>query len=193
MVVDVVLVQHAEKERRRGDPGLTKVGHRQAQAVAADLAAFSWDVVLASPLLRARQTAAPIAEACGLALSIDDRLRERMNWGDHGTDQTLDEFLRDWARASTDRLWTPPTGTSSLDTGRRMLAALTDVVQRGARRALAVTHGGATVDLLRELLSDAEVDALAPGVIDSGVPSCGLTRLVFDRTWTVHEVGVVRS
>jgi hypothetical protein len=45
---------------------------------------------------------------------------------------------------------------------------------------------------LRELLSDAEVDALAPGVIDSGVPSCGLTRLAFDRTWIVHEVGVVR-
>ncbi len=93
MVVDIVLVQHAEKQRQPGDPALTAHGRHQAQAVAQHLAAFTWDVVLTSTLLRARQTATPIAEACRLPLTIDDRLRERMNWGDHDTEQTLDEFF----------------------------------------------------------------------------------------------------
>ena len=192
VVVEVVLVQHADKQRERGDPGLTPLGRQQAQAVASYLAAHTWDVVLTSPLLRARQTAASIAEACRISPTIDERLRERMNWGDDDMEQTIDDFLRDWTRASTDRKWTPPSGSSAFATGERMLAALTDTVDRGIRRALAVTHGGATVDLLRQLLADSEIDALAPGVIESGVPSCGLTRLEYREKWTVHAIAAAR-
>lgn len=190
MVGEIVLVQHAEKERRRGDPGLTTLGTRQARDVAARLAAEEWDLLLSSPLLRARQTAAPIAAACGLAVDVDARLRERMGWGEGDDSESIDAFLADWERATRERDWTPPSGASSLATGRRMEQVLADLTTAPGTRALAVTHGGATVDLLRNLVPDATLEAQAPGVIADGVPACRLTHLVHDGVWTVRAIAV---
>jgi hypothetical protein len=38
----------------------------------------------------------------------------------------------------------------------------------------AVTHGGVTIELLRNLLSD---DALPPGLLATGIPPCAITTL----------------
>jgi probable phosphoglycerate mutase len=61
----------------QGDPELTELGHQQAAAAAARLAAVP-DVaaVLSSPLRRARQTAAAVAEATGAPLLVRPRLIE---------------------------------------------------------------------------------------------------------------------
>jgi phosphohistidine phosphatase len=72
------IVRHAKA--RSGDPDelrpLTKEGERQARALGVRLATHSTPpaVVVASPLLRARQTAEAIARATGAQLRIDDRL-----------------------------------------------------------------------------------------------------------------------
>ena len=75
----VFIVQHGEKERLPGDPGLTAAGRSQAAFTAAYLAGLDVSVssVYASPLRRAQETATPIASALGLSLHTDDRLRER--------------------------------------------------------------------------------------------------------------------
>jgi broad specificity phosphatase PhoE len=185
MNVEVVLVQHAEKERGAGDPGLTLRGHDQARRVAQTLAAQRWDRLLSSPLLRATQTARAIGDACGLEPEVDDRLRERMNWGDAQQPESIDDFLRSWDRASRERTWSPPSGSSSIQTGIRMRAVLDDIVANGQSRTLAVTHGGATVDLLRDLATDSELNALSPDLISSGVANCALTRLVHDTSWRI--------
>jgi probable phosphoglycerate mutase len=190
MVVEVVLVQHAEKEKVAGDAPLTAVGHEQARRVAQLLSAHSWDRLFCSPLLRARQTAAPIGRLCGLDPVVDERLRERMNWGDGEVAQSIEKFLQDWQRASLDRQWQPPSGASSFATGRRMQAFLDDIASVGSSRTLAVTHGGATVDLLRNLLNDAGIDTLAPGVLRDGVPNCALTQLVQDGSWRIERIAV---
>src|SRR5262249_58867702 len=74
--VRVILVRHAEAAP--GDPDaerpLTDAGHRTAEELAARLAAERPGAILCSPLLRARQTATPIAEAAGLTLGVDHRL-----------------------------------------------------------------------------------------------------------------------
>ena len=49
------------------DPPLTELGHRQAAALAAAMTNEALDEVLVSPLLRARETAAPVLEALGRA------------------------------------------------------------------------------------------------------------------------------
>lgn len=61
--------------------GLSKLGHRMAQAVAADLAANGRAVsaLVASPLQRTRESAAPISAVFGLPIQIDDRLIEPTN------------------------------------------------------------------------------------------------------------------
>ena len=60
-----MLIRHAQPEWIRDgltvvDPPLTELGTRQAQALAEAMAGQEFDEVLVSPLLRARQTAAPV-------------------------------------------------------------------------------------------------------------------------------------
>src|SRR6478672_2083073 len=70
------LVRHAEAAA--GEPDdlrpLTAAGRDSARALGARLAAEQPDAVLSSPLLRARETAAAIAEAAGLEAEADERL-----------------------------------------------------------------------------------------------------------------------
>jgi broad specificity phosphatase PhoE len=166
---------------------------QQAQQTADRIDATSTPVaVWSSPLRRARQTAAPIAGRLGVPVGIDDRLRERMNWEGAGR-QTWDAFLDDWKRASADRTYVPAVGDSSVAAGQRFLEALTELTAgHGDATVVVVTHGGVTVDLVRTLLGDGAVNAGWPGLVDHGVPSCGLTRLVFDGgEWTVRSVGTI--
>jgi broad specificity phosphatase PhoE len=62
---------------------LSERGSRQAQRVADHLAALTRDggvaALVTSPLERARETAAPVAAALGLAATVDDRLVESAN------------------------------------------------------------------------------------------------------------------
>lgn len=60
------LVRHGEAAaawHEAADPGLSALGHRQAAAAATKLAGFGPLDVLSSPLLRARETAAPTSRA----------------------------------------------------------------------------------------------------------------------------------
>ena len=59
--------------------GLSELGIAQAALAASFLARRDIGYVVSSPLERARQTAAPLAEALGLAIGIDDRLIEAAN------------------------------------------------------------------------------------------------------------------
>jgi broad specificity phosphatase PhoE len=64
----------------RADPELTDEGREQAARLAAALAGEPVTAILASPLLRARQTAEAIGEACEIPVGTDDRLIE-IDWG----------------------------------------------------------------------------------------------------------------
>ena len=56
---------------RPADPSLSSEGRAQAEKMAAWLAAESIDALYSSPLLRARETALPLARQCGLDIAID--------------------------------------------------------------------------------------------------------------------------
>jgi probable phosphoglycerate mutase len=64
----------------RADPELTEEGHRQAELLAATLAAEPVTAVVTSPLVRARQTAEAVGAACGVPVTTDERLLE-IDWG----------------------------------------------------------------------------------------------------------------
>lgn len=187
MAPRILVVQHGDKERLPGDPGLTEVGRAQAQATAAWLASDHHVArVVTSPLRRAVDTARPIAAALGLALATDDRLRERMSWAGGG--QSLDEFLAEWRRASEDRSLVPQGGDSSEQAAHRFLLALTELTESGgAGDVVVVAHGGVTVDAMRTVLGDEVLLARQPTLIDDGVPPCAIT--VFHRrggAWAVE-------
>jgi phosphohistidine phosphatase len=79
--VRVILVRHAEAAPGEPDAQrpLTAAGRDAARELAAHLAAQSPSVVLSSPLLRARETATPIAEAAGVTVEVDHRLAPGAN------------------------------------------------------------------------------------------------------------------
>jgi probable phosphoglycerate mutase len=79
--MDLLLIRHAEPVRIENadgpaDPPLSERGLRQAALAAGWLAAEPLDAIWASPMRRARETAAAIAQAHGLEVSIDDELGE---------------------------------------------------------------------------------------------------------------------
>jgi phosphohistidine phosphatase len=74
--VRLILVRHANAAP--GEPDalrpLTQEGLDVAQALGAQLGGLRPDAVVSSPLLRARQTATPIAEVAGVELDLEPRL-----------------------------------------------------------------------------------------------------------------------
>lgn len=81
---EIYLIRHADalpdvEELRPGDydaQALSALGRQQAGALAARLRDLRFDALYSSPLLRTRQTAAPLAEALGLMVEAVDDLRE---------------------------------------------------------------------------------------------------------------------
>jgi phosphohistidine phosphatase len=74
--VRLILVRHAKAAS--GEPDelrpLTPEGREAAQALGVELGALQPDAVISSPLVRARETAEPIAAAAGVELTLDARL-----------------------------------------------------------------------------------------------------------------------
>lgn len=168
----VFLVQHAEKQRRGGDPGLTVTGRAQALWTGTCFRGRGVSQVWASPLRRARETAEIIAAVLGLPVHTDARLRERMIW--NGS-QPLDAYFAEWARTTADRDYQPLMGDSSRAAGDRFATFLAEhAADRG--KTVVVSHGGVTVDLIRTLYGD-EALAERPALLSSGVPACAITSL----------------
>ena len=79
--MELVLIRHARPEHieRAGgpaDPALTDVGHRQARAVAAWMAAEAVDALYVSPMVRARQTVEPLERLIGCEAVVVDGVQE---------------------------------------------------------------------------------------------------------------------
>ena len=146
-----LLLRHGETamsvERRfagRTDAPLTASGRRQAAAAAARLAALGGiDMIVTSPLQRARRTAEAVAEATGAPVTVDDGLVET----DFGEWEglTFAEAMARWPEeisawlASTEVA--PPGGESLATVARRVLAALDRLLAaRGPGTLLLVSH-----------------------------------------------------
>jgi probable phosphoglycerate mutase len=80
-VMDLLLIRHARPQRAvvddgPADPGLSTLGHRQSEALAAWLAKEPIEAIYSSPLRRAQETAAPLATTLGLEVRLDPALVE---------------------------------------------------------------------------------------------------------------------
>lgn len=109
--MEIVLIRHGEPEWVRlglnvDNPPLTERGHRQALAMAEHLRGEHFDEVFCSPLVRARQTAAPLFAALGLDEQVDPWLEEIRNPVWHGTPQEkADEAYREQRAQVSHERW----------------------------------------------------------------------------------------
>ena len=141
------LIRHGEKEPEKGDPTLSEIGKKQASLVGKYLSQFPITAIYASPLLRTRQTAEAIAKEVAMDIAIDERFRERMNW--ELPEQTFEEFVALWNKASVDPSFQPAGGDSVAQTASRFGDALYDLTQKYPNEHIViVSHGGAIRDFL---------------------------------------------
>ena len=112
----IFLVRHGESEGNLGgtlqgcrlDTPLTRRGRRQAEALSVRLAEAEIDDVVASPMARARETAAICAAPHGLAVRLDLELVE-FDWGvwtglplDDEMDRSVAELRAKWRSGDVD-------------------------------------------------------------------------------------------
>jgi broad specificity phosphatase PhoE len=202
----LLLLRHGQTElsvhRRysgRGDPELTALGHEQAARVAARLAAVPGiAAVLTSPLRRARQTAAAVAEATGAPLEVREGLIET----DFGAWEGM-TFAE--ARARDPELhgrWlgaddvVPPDGESFAAVAARVAVERAAVVARyPGTTVVLVTHVTPIKQLLREaleagpaLLYRLHVDLASLSIVDFYPDGGTSVRLVNDTGHLDHSM-----
>jgi broad specificity phosphatase PhoE len=127
----------------RSDIPLTDVGLQQAAAAAKRLASAGLDVIVASPLLRARQTAGEVAATTGAPVVTDDGFRETDFGAWEGL--TFAEVRERWpAEVSAwlaDPAVPPPDGESFAEVSERVTGALQRVLaDRAGQTVLIVSH-----------------------------------------------------
>ncbi len=79
--MELIIIRHGRPERIEGaagaaDPALTNIGTKQAEEMAAWVRAEAIDAIYASPMRRARETAAPLEVALGIEAIITEGVRE---------------------------------------------------------------------------------------------------------------------
>ncbi|MDN5855506.1 MAG: histidine phosphatase family protein [Actinomycetia bacterium] len=181
--MELLLVRHAQPERvddglEPADPGLTPAGLGQAQQLAKAFAAGAFgpvDAIVSSSMLRARQTAEPVAETLGLTARTDERLAELdLGWTTYGAE--LDNIPS--RRAAYDELNAGRWGPDTYDPGdfaARVRAGVEDVVTGQPHGTVAVVcHGGVISAYLANVVGAARMLFLVPD-------HCSVTRVLAER------------
>ena len=148
----LLLVRHGEtdwnRERRlqgHADPELNAEGRRQAEELAARLAAEPPTAVYSSDLRRARATAEVVAERLGLRVRTDPRLREidLGEWSGLYVHEVAARFPDGYARWQSQAGHGWERGETYAGLEERVSGALFAIAARhSGESVLVVTHGG---------------------------------------------------
>ena len=173
------LVRHGQQIRRPGDPGLTDIGRQQAQEAGEFFLDKNIKTIISSPLRRAIETTQRISSVIGVNYSENPDLIERMNWNNRFG--SYEHFFSEWFKATSDRNYTPSSGDSSFQKGKRIQEVIDSL--KNATNVVLVTHGGSIGDYLRNIFSDHELKTLFKKTEfgkDYQIMHCSITQLEFD-------------
>ncbi|MCF3470374.1 histidine phosphatase family protein [Stenotrophomonas maltophilia] len=179
---DITLI---ELEHRDADVPLSALGHRQSQALGAWVQGLSEEgrpqVVLASPYVRARQTAQAAVEALGgdRRLVIDERLREKEfgildRYTSCGIVTTFPELAAQ-RRLVGKFYFRPPGGESWCDVILRLRGVVSDLQRSHADARVMIVAHQVIVNCMRYLLEGLDEQAILDIDREGDVPNCGVT------------------
>lgn len=196
----LVLWRHGETDhnaagRMQGhfDSVLTDTGWNQARFAVPALARFEPELVMASDLRRATDTATVFSEASGVPLRLDKRLRETNLGAWQGLNS--EEVDADWPGArqtwGQDPTFRPPDGETKVEVSVRAAELVAELDADLTGTVLLCTHGG-LINALTSHLLDLPVP-LWPRV--SGLGNCHwtvLARRPDETSWrlSVHNAGI---
>ena len=123
----------------RTDIPLTERGLEQAKLLAANMTDKQLDVIIASPMIRAQQTAAAVSEVIDVPVLTDERLIEQ-NFGDfEGLDRGTPEYLANKRQFA----YRYPGGESQMDVAYRVYGLIEELKGKYPdKNILLVCHGG---------------------------------------------------
>ena len=132
------------------DLPLNELGQAQAKELAEKCGAYKIDLIIASTMLRARQTAAAVAERWNVPVITDARLVEQ-NYGVYeGMDRQTPGFLANKRHFA----YRYPGGESMMDVCHRIYGLLEDIKrEHEGKNVLLVCHGG-VMRLIRSYFED---------------------------------------
>jgi len=166
MPTTIWLLRHAETAAphllhgAESDIGLSERGHEQARRFAELAAHFQPQAVVCSGMLRARQTAEPIARACGLPVRIEPRLHERAVGALSGTPASNNPVLlatvAQWQAGRTDYC---EAGAESFDAIRERVLPVWQrlATEYADQRFVVIAHGMVIRVLLMCLLYEQDL------------------------------------
>jgi broad specificity phosphatase PhoE len=181
----LIMIRHGESEGNRDrrfnitpDIPITELGRKQAQEAAKRIARmFRPQAIIASPYLRARQTAEIIAAPLELSVEVVHDLHERDLGALKGESY---DVLRELVRrdptydAKQGWLWRPERGESYDDVRRRVMAAIEGLRERyPEHEVVVVSHGGVMLSMWAHLVGRWEGAHLPP--------NCGIVIVEHDR------------
>ncbi|MCI0397135.1 MAG: histidine phosphatase family protein [Chloroflexi bacterium] len=136
----------------QSDVSLNETGRNQARQLAAQLRNNPPDVIYASDLVRARETAEIIAASLALPVHADPRLREvdQGEWEGMVFADIIARYEREFAARKADPLnVAPPGGETVGQVHARVQAAVHDLVARHPGRRVALVAHGMVLALIR--------------------------------------------
>jgi probable phosphoglycerate mutase len=182
-MTELVLIRHGETAMNRElrfqghvNVGLNAIGLEQARRLAARMTGEQADAVYASDLLRAQQTAQPIAATLSLQPVTEPGLREQCFGQVDGmrVDDIKQQHPQAWAgwlRFEQD--YCMPGGESTRLFHARVMAAVQRLVAAHPQQKLVVvTHGG-VLDMIYRTARSLALD----GPRQSDIPNAGLNRI----------------
>ncbi|MFH5230237.1 histidine phosphatase family protein [Antrihabitans spumae] len=162
----LILLRHGQTEWNAGDrmqgqfdTDLSALGRTQAKEAARELSTRKPRIVISSDLRRASDTAAELATAAGVGVTLDERLRETHLGDWQGLTHTdVDDGYPGvrvaWRRDAT---MAPPNGESRIDVAKRSRPVVDELLEQDPAEwsqapIVLVAHGGLIAALTASLL-----------------------------------------
>lgn len=201
MTTHLLLIRHGQTEWNRdrriqgnGDSPLTDLGQAQAEAAAKALSRFDVAALYASDAGRALQTALPIANAAGLTVQTDARLRERHYGIFEG--KTHAELRQECPDVHFEYLkrhpdFIVPGGESLAQLQARTIAACTDIAQTQPDKHVAIVAHGGTIRAFARYALAIPLNVVWRAQIENGGLSVACYENGADESWsmiTLNEV-----
>lgn len=186
--MNILVIRHGQpldesKTGGDGDPPLSELGQAQARAVGEFLQGQGIDKIVASPMVRAHQTALPLCELLGLEPRLDDDLKEA-GWqaGAYMRSEENSEFFVDKINSDPEYLYRPEGKTVF---NERVMRAFTKIRDENAGQTVAVfCHGMVTTTFVSSVIG------FHPEPKDFHPNYTGLTRVKASRAldmWSIQS------
>lgn len=148
-LITIYLVRHCEAAGQEPEAPLTPQGEEASLRLASYFEKKSIESIVSSPYARAIATVRPLAEALGLEIEIDDRLKERVL-----SSAPLEDWVAKLEAVYADLDLRYEGGESSREAMARGISVLEKLRNRPESRFVLVTHGALLSLMLKHYQPD---------------------------------------